>query len=99
MYVCGLYVQLLADSRVIKHKRLFMLFDTFYAFSVGALFGTAQAALRVLLVMVWSVIRATQLHAPLVPHVLMAIDPGFSTHGSLLKCRYAAGPPDTTTIC
>ena len=76
-----------------------MLVDTFFAFTVGALFGSAQAILRMALVMLWSVMRATQLHAQLVPRTFIAVDPGFSTHGSLMKCRYASGPVPVTATC
>ena len=85
---------LLADGTRIKHRRLFLLVDTVYSFTVGAVVGISQAILRLMLVLLWSMVRSTQLHAPLGPRTSWgSYDPGFSTHASVMKCKYASGLP------
>lgn len=88
---------LIADNTRIKHPRIFMLFDAAFSLTVGIVLGASQALLRMCLVMAWSVMRSTQLHARLLPPRLAALDAGYSAHGALLRCRYAADAPALTS--
>lgn len=72
----------------LKRPRLFLLLDFVYSVTVGAAVGVSQALVRIFVIMVWSMVAATQLDRPMYPHGLR--DPGFSAHGSMVKLQHLA---------
>jgi hypothetical protein len=94
LHVCDpSYVQYLANNTRIKRPRWFLFFDFMYTTTVGFLSGFASSLLRVVLGSVWSALRCTRLEEPLLPGAAAVLDSGWLMHGSLLRCRYAAGEP------
>lgn len=80
-------------TREIKRPRWFLVADFLYTYTVGALNGVTMAAVRVLLHVLWSLMRATYLNRSLYPRPFTFHDSGYWAHGSMLMLAYGGQPP------
>jgi len=74
-----------SDGPYVIAPRLLLFADGAFTFLLGPFLGTADALSRVLVGIVWGLIRLAQFHEPLIPQSVYFLDRPFTSYGASLR--------------